>query len=150
MSSFSWSFTTEGWLRLGTPSIDVKDMLEGESVLGLIYGTNLFVGLEPPESDNIPANVVTIFDTPGMPPDLTLDNLSNYGYPSVQIRIRNTSYSEGFVVAYDIKSALHGRGPETWNAALYTVIRCVGEPFFLGWTEKRRAWWVVNFDLQRR
>ena len=131
-------------------SIDVKDMLVAESSLSLIYGTNLFVGLEPPESSNISANVVTIFDTPGMPPDLTLDNVSNYSYPSVQVRIRNTSYTEGFEVINDIKTALHGRGPETWNAALYTVIRCLGEPFFLGWTEKRRAWWLVNFDLQRR
>jgi len=131
---------------MNPPSEDVKDMLEAESSLGLTFATDLFIGKEPAA----PKNCVTIFDTPGFPPQLTLDPGGEYYYPSVQIRVRNTSYSIGWNLIHDIMVSLHGRGHETWNGTLYTVIYCSSGPALLDWDENSRARFIVNFNLQRR
>lgn len=47
---------------MNAPSVDIKDMLEAESSLGLTFTSDLFVGHEP----NTPDETVTIFDTPGV------------------------------------------------------------------------------------
>jgi len=131
---------------MNPPSEDIKDILVAESALGLTFGTDLFIGMEPTSPDNC----VTIFDTPGGTPDLTLGNDSSYGYPHLQIQIRNRSYPTGWSLAFDIKNCLHGRGPETWNGSLYTVIRCLNEPFLLDRDENNRARFIVNLEAQRR
>ena len=61
------------------------------NISGLTLGLNLFVGSEPTS----PANVITIYDTGGYPPDQTLDGDLIYRH-SIQIRLRNTSYPTGF------------------------------------------------------
>jgi len=129
-------------------SIDVKDMLAAESSLGLTFKTDLFVGKEPSQPDNC----VTIFDTPGLPPQLTLEgNVTDiYEYPSIQIRIRNRDYVSGWNVANNIYNSLHGRAQETWNETLYSVIYAVDSPALLDWDENDRVRFVINFNLQRR
>ncbi len=134
---------------MNPPSVDIKDMLEAESSLGLVFLTNLFIGREP----NKPNDCVTIFDTPGGLPMLALNKAdSNYYYPSVQIRVRRAmnSYLDGWELVNVIKELLHGVGPEIWNGTTYTLIKCTGEPFLLGWDENQRPWFIVNFDIQRR
>lgn len=127
-------------------SIDVKDMLEAESSLGLAYGTDLFVGREPHK----PQNCVTIFDTPGGAPDEYYNQDAAYYYPSVQIRVRNVDYVIGWNLINDIKVLLHNRAQETWNGALYSAIACSSEPALLDWDENNRARFVTTFNLQRR
>jgi hypothetical protein len=127
-------------------SKDIKDMLEAESSLGLTFATDLFIGKEPA----MPDDCVTIFDTPGYPPQLTLKKGEDYYRPSVQIRVRNNSYLTGWDLINDIKIALHGVGQETWNSTLYSVIKCSMEPALLDWDEKNRARFVATFDVQRR
>jgi hypothetical protein len=133
-------------------SIDIKDMLEAYeeesssgSSLGLVFKTNLFIGKEPA----LPKNSVTIFDTPGFPPYLGLSDVG-YEYPSVQIRVRNTNYQDGWELIERIKNALHGRNHEIWNATLYTVIYCSSGPTPLEWDDNGNIMFVVNFNLQRR
>ena len=128
------------------PSVDIKDMLEAESSLGLTFGTDLFIGREP----TTPNDCVTIFDTPGRGPELLIGNASNYNYPSIQIRVRDANYLDGWNLIDGIKVALHGRGPETWNAATYTLIECTTEPALLDWDENYRCRFIVNFDIQRK
>jgi len=130
---------------MNAQSEDIKDMLEAESSLGLTFGTDLFIGKELSKPDNC----VTIFDTYGFPPLLTLDG-GGYYYPSVQIRVRNNDYRTGWALIHDIMVSLHGRAHETWNETLYTVIYCSSGPAFLDWDENDRARFVCNFDMQRR
>ena len=59
-------------------------------ITGLTLGVNLFVGSEP----TAPANVVTVYDTGGYPPDQTSNGDLIYRH-STQIRLRNTSYATG-------------------------------------------------------
>ena len=133
---------------MNPPSVDIKDMLEAESSLGLVFLTNLFIGREP----NTPIDCVTIFDTPGSPPMLSLNKAdSDYYYPSIQIRVRKdmNSYLDGWSLINAIKELLHGSGPEIWNGTTYTLIKCTGEPFYLGRDENQRPWFIANFDIQR-
>ena len=127
-------------------SKDIADFLESESSLGLTFGINLFVGLEPAQ----PNDCVTIFDTPGGPPQLTLAQGENYFYPSIQIRIRNDGYMAGWNLINDIKAVLHGFGQDTINGTYYSVIKCAQEPFLLDWDMHNRARFVSTFDMQRR
>jgi hypothetical protein len=131
---------------MNPPSVDVKDMLEAESILGLDIATDLFVGEEPITPDNC----VTIFDTPGFAPQLTLTPGEDYFYPSIQIRVRNRDYRTGWTLANNIKTVLHGKAQETWNGTLYSVIYCSSGTALLDRDEKRRARFVINFNLQRR
>ena len=127
-------------------SQDIADMLEAESSLGLTFGTNLFIGREPAT----PNNTVTLFDTGGHRPDLNLDSTEKYERPSLQIRVRNTSYTVGWDLLNDIKDSLHGRAHETWNDTYYSVIYCSSDIAFLDWDNNNRARFVLNFNVQRR
>lgn len=126
-------------------SEDIKDMLEAESSLGLVSPTNLFIGFEYSDPDDC----VVIYDTYGGPPQLTADNQMYY-YPSIQILVRNRDYLVGMELIQDIVDLLHGRAHETWNGALYTLIRCANAPALLGWDSMKRARFVANFNIQRR
>ena len=130
---------------MNSSSYDIKDMLVAESSLGLVYAANLFIGKEP----STPNNCVTIFDSVGFKPQLTLDN-QRYEYPSVQIRVRNSNYLDGWDVIEKIKASLHGRAQETWNGTLYSVIYCYISPTFLRWDENNRAQFVSTFNINRR
>ena len=130
---------------MNAPSEDIKDMLVAESSLGLTFATNLFIGREPPEPDDC----VTVFDTPGFPPLLTLNSVGYY-YPSIQIRVRTAAYMSGWDMAEAIRTVLHGKANETWNTTLYTVIYCSSGPALLDWDANGRARFIINFNLQRR
>lgn len=130
---------------MNVPSEDIKDMLEAESSLGLTFATNLFIGKEPPTPDDC----VTIFDTFGSPPQLTLDN-QKYENPSIQIRVRSVDYKTGWNLIADIVDVLHGQAQETWNTTLYSVIYATNSPALLDWDDNDRCRFIVNFNIQRR
>jgi hypothetical protein len=121
-------------------------MLVAETSLGLTFATNLFVNHEPAKA----GNSVTIFDSPGQPPDLAYNVEEVYKRPSVQIRVRNTSSTTGWSLANDIATALHGRANETWNGTYYTLIKAMSNPILLDWDENKRSRFIINFDIQRR
>ena len=131
---------------MNATSVDIKDMLEAESGLNLVFGANLFVGREP----STPSDCVTIFDTLGMPPQLTFDASERYEKPSIQIRVRSISYTEGWEMIQNIQCALHGRAQESWNGTLYSVIYCSSGPAMLDWDDNGRVRFVINFNVQRR
>jgi len=130
-------------------SKDIKDMLVADTDLSLVFATNLFVGAEP----TLPKDCVTIFDTPGGPPQLTLGGKKaneGYYYPAIQIRVRNANYITGETLIQKIRDSLHGRAQETWNGTLYSVILCSSGPAMLDWTENGLVRFIVNFNIQRR
>ena len=131
---------------MNAPSDDIKDMLEAESSLGLVFADNLFVGKEPHEPDEC----ATIFDTTGLPNQVTLGMEGNYYYPSIQIRVRSDDYRDGWELIQNIMISLHGRAQETWNGTLYSIIKQTSGPTLLDWDDNNRVRFVVNFDIQRR
>lgn len=130
---------------MNAAAFDIKDILESESALGLVFATNLFIAKEP----DAPADCVTIFDYPNIRPALTLDR-DSYFYSAVQIRIRNKRYDDGMTLAYNIRDVLHGRARETWNGTLYTLIAAMSDPFPLDFDGNNRPRIIINFNLQRR
>ena len=131
---------------MSAPSVDIKDMLVAGSSPALTFKKDLFIGAEP----DIPNNCVTIYDTPGGPPQLTMDATEEYEYKSAQVRVRDIDYQTGWNLANEIKTSLHGRAGETWNGTLYTVIMVTNGPFFLKWDENHRVIFIINLNLQRR
>jgi hypothetical protein len=131
---------------MNASSVDIKDMLEAESTLGLVFGTNLFVGKEPAKSHNS----VTIYDTTAFPPELALEGATGYEYPSIQIRVRNDNYLSGWDFITVITNFLHGKKQETINTTLYSLIACSSGPALLDYDEQNRPRFIVNFNIQRR
>jgi hypothetical protein len=133
---------------MNRPSEDIKDMLLAESSIGLTFGKggDLFLNAEP----STPDNCVTIFDTYGFPPQLTMDPEERYESPSIQIRIRSNKQSNAWIIIEGIMTSLHGRNHETWNGTLYTVIKAASSPALLDWDDNGRCRFVINFNLQRR
>jgi len=132
---------------MNATSKDIATILEGISSLGLTFGVNLFIGREP----TTPSNCVTIYDTPGMPPQLNLTD-QGYEYPAVQIRVRDIKYQDGWDLISAINKELHGLSYEITESgaeATYTAIYCAMNPFLLDWDENSRARFVSNYNLQR-
>ncbi len=128
-------------------TVDIKDMLEDESGLGLVFATNLFIGREP----TTPDNCVTLYDPPGGRVGLTLDaKRERYLYNDLQVRVRNNSYVTGWEVAEEIMDYLHGWANEEYNGTYYAFIQCITPPELLEWDENNRAVFIVNFQIQRR
>jgi len=130
---------------MNASSIDIKDMLITDTTLGLTFAGNLFIGKEPAKPDN----TVTIYDTPGFPPMIGLET-KGYEYPSIQIRVRNTTYNGGWVLIEKIKNALHARAQEICNGTLYSVIYVSSGPALLDWDDNGNVRFIINFNLQRR
>jgi hypothetical protein len=122
-----------------------EDSDSSSAGLGLVFATNLFVNREPAK----PINCVTIYDTPGMPPYLGLND-TGYEYPSFQVRVRNTDQRTAWALIIGIKDSLHGRHQQTWNGTLYSVIACSDNPALLEWDDNGNIVLVCNFNVQRR
>jgi hypothetical protein len=130
---------------MNAASEDIKDMLAGDSSLGLTFGTDLFIAKMP----TAPNNCVVIVDTPGGIPDLSLDSRV-FHLTSVQIQVRNTDYRTGWTLLNDILGSLHGRAQQTWNATLYSAIWASTEASFIRFDDKGRALFSSNFNMKRR
>lgn len=126
-------------------SVDIKDMLEAESSLGLTFQTNLFVARQPSSPDNC----VTVKDTPAGPVQLSISYVDYY-YPTFQVVVRDNDYLTGWSLIEDIVTSLHGRADEVWNSTYYTVIRCISGPAELEYDKNERYILIVNFNAQRR
>ncbi len=122
-------------------SEDLKDMLEAESALGLTFGTDLFIGSEPPEPDQC----VTIYDTGGQSPDVHIE----YRRPTAQVRVRSNAYRDGWVLANDILEALNGKHEETWNSTRYLTIWTLSDVLYIGKDQNDRFLFTVNFLTHR-
>jgi hypothetical protein len=132
---------------MNASAVDIKQIIEyyyvEDSYTGNLYP--IFIGKEPAK----PVNTISIFETMGFH-QLTFNRCEVYEYPSIQIRIRSTSYLEGWQMIADIKDILHGRAQETWNGTLYTLIQCSGGPALLDFDKDQRVRFICNFQIQRR
>ena len=129
------------------PSIDIAELLESEgSILNLTFASNLFVAKEPVSPDNC----VTIYDTTNTGLKLGLNDITNYYYCAIQVRIRNNNYVDGWDLGNQIVTSLHGRANITINGSIYTIISCQNGPALLEWDDNNRAIIIMNFNLQRK
>lgn len=130
---------------MNAPSIDIRDLLVTDSSLGLISGTNLFVGKEP----KFPLDCVTIFDTTGFSPDFTLDKVSSFN-PSIQIRVRSISYEAGWAWIESIGTFLHLRAHEVVNGTIYELISIASGPALLDYDDRGNPRFIINLNIIRR
>jgi hypothetical protein len=133
---------------MNAPSVDIKQMLEsyGESSgISVEFTSDVFIGREPDKPDNC----ITIFDTGAYSPSLGISS-SGYEYPTIQIRVRNQNYINGWNIIEEIKTALHGVSQQTVNGTLYSVIYCSSGPALLDYDDFNRVRFIINFNVQRR
>jgi hypothetical protein len=100
------------------------------------FGTDLFIGYEP----QTPKNVVTLYPTGGRSPSPDMDK----EYPTIQVRVRNETYPDGWSKAVEIYHLLH-----TQEQVLETLRgRCFalqGSPMFIGHGENGEFIFTQNF-----
>ena len=129
---------------MNAPSHDLAEHLETSvAATGLIHGTDLFTGREPPDPDA----VVTLYDTGGEPPQAGF----KYDMPTLQARIRSPKEGQvaGYATAESVKDALHGLTNVTINSTRYIGIWAMGDIHQLEWDQNARAIFTVNFRIHR-
>lgn len=128
---------------MNPPSEDIKDILEGTSVLALTFGTDLFISEMPPTPDQC----VCVYDTGGYDPEV------NYTYerPTIQIRVRGAKgdYIAAHALTQSIRDTLNGEHNYTINSARHIGIWTVGDVLFVGYDDNHRPLLTVNFRLHR-
>lgn len=124
---------------------DLADFLAADG-LGLTVTTNLFVG----EMPDTPAICVAMLEYPGRP---TLHKagteVANLIFPSVQAKIRHTSYATGFALAEGIHRSLSKIANETVGSGYYLAVEPNQYPGLLEQDDNRNWIFVVNFDVTR-
>lgn len=126
-----------------TPADDVVTMLENDGVG--TAGTDLFVNKEPQKNSS---PIAAIYDTGGYDPDATG---KVYDKPTVMARVKGVDggITAATALIQSIKSALHGREPETISGSRYKGIWQVGDIMFVEYDERNRPVFSANFRLQR-
>jgi len=130
---------------MNASSVDIKDILAGYSSLGLVFGTNLFVASEPA----LPNDCVTVYDTSGsMARALDPDN--KLYFSSIQVRVRDHDYREGWDKINDIREYLDAKVGTKQGGTTYIMIRATSDPQFLERDENERYVFFINFEIIRR
>ena len=125
-------------------SEDIKDLLAGETSLGLEYATNLFVN-EIPEDATRPA--VGIYAVPGETRDLAVDIETPY----VQIRVEGAAQKSVAAeqLLIDVCDFLHGQHNVTQGGARYLVLQVVSEIMLVAWDERNRPIFSAQLKAMR-
>jgi hypothetical protein len=124
-------------------SEDVKDILteSAAGALGLVFGTNLFIGTEPPEPDA----AVTLYDTGGHDPDIQNDLYQ----PTLQVKGRGGNYLAAYATMRAVMAYLTAERNITVGGTRYLAFWPVGDINALGRDEKNRALFTLNFRTMR-
>lgn len=125
------------------PSIDIKDLLAGESSLALTYAQNLFVG----EMPTVPDDCACVYDSGGYKPDAHIE----YKRPTIQIRTRGArgQYQAAHELAQDCADILNGMANVTVSSTRYIGIWSEGDVLFLGMDTNGRPQFSVNLRIHR-
>lgn len=122
------------------PSVDIKDIIV--SVTSLVFGTDIFISTMPGEPDNC----VCLYDTGGF-------SQEQYGYekPTIQIRVRNKSYLNGYNQARDLKYLIStgDYNNSDINGTRYILIKNSSDILYLGKDENNRFQFTINFQIHR-
>lgn len=129
---------------MNATSIDIKDILVSEG--SFVFGTDLFIGTQPPE----PVNCVTIFDTSNSPADGTIDGDNVFFQESLLLWIRNSSYEAANLQAQAIIGLLHNRAGFTQNDTFYLYCNLQSGPNGIAGDDEENYTVSLNFNLQRK
>lgn len=130
---------------MNPPSVDIKDLLLGDSNLDLTFGVNLFVS-EMPETAGL---AVCVYDSGGMAPE------PDYVYerPHVQVQVRGSRVPGAYVAAHNmaqqIRDFLMAERNPIVNGARYIGLWPLSDVNFVGYDENHRPQVTVNFRLHR-
>jgi len=124
---------------MSTPANDLKDILENKGVA--VFKEDMHISKEPAK----PNNVITLYDTGGYPPNPKFSQ----GQPTVLIRVRNSSYVNGYDKCVEIKDALLGLPKQVINSTTYVGIWMESDIGFIEYDENGRAIWTMNFRISR-
>lgn len=117
---------------------DVMQILNTET--SLTSGTDLFVGMEP---DN-PDNVVVIYDTGGGPTDFL-----GYRQSTVQVRCRNTDYIAGWDQINEVVEVLNRLGSYIVSGTYHSTWWLESDIIFLQRDDKDRVTFTANLRGHR-
>ena len=123
---------------MNPPTEDIKDILTTDT--GLVFADDLFIGAEP----SSPNNVVTLYDTGGGGFDL-----ASYREPTIQARIRNTSYPKGWNQADEVARTLQTVNGRKVNGTHYGSIWLQSEILFVERDDDGRFVFTCNFRMKR-
>lgn len=124
------------------PPLDVANFIAGAG-LGLILGSNLFLGYLRAESSMIPSNAVFVSGGSARPPSRVMGESSEIRYPLVNVRVRWTRFEEGDVKARGIFDALRAA-----NVAGYLDLSSIqSEPLPLSLSTEAKNFWFMSFLL---
>lgn len=125
------------------PATDIKDYLVANT--DLVFGTDLFIGVEPDEGDS-QINVVTLFDYAGN----SSDPKFNIDQENIQFRSRGESYLEGYNQLSDLKVLLEGlREDLILNGSRYFGFYVSSKIQFINRDKKERYIWTMNMQIKR-
>ena len=117
--------------------VDIATLLTGES--------NIYYGDLP----DTPANVCVLFPTGGFDSFHTLGvQKPSHEEPTLQIRIRDTSYANGITRCEVIKDALDGKCGTTINSNNYISIFMIGDINPIGRDGKNRVDFTMNCKIK--
>lgn len=130
---------------MNSPSVDIGTMLVTD--LGLILGSTLFISKTPPSPDKC----VTVTDTGGFDPGLTLNRTEVFDSPSVQVLVRGNkqNYLEAYALLESIKRYLHGKSQYTIGLTRYIIILAETDILSLGYDDNSRPLLSCNFLMNR-
>lgn len=117
-------------------------------IAALTLGTNLFVASEP----STPTDVVTVYDTGGSPiyQDLSGNNFSSRY--TIQVRVRNASYTSGYALAESVRGTLRAVVNTTIGSVRYAGIFQFTEITHLGKVSVAGGEahvWTMNFEVYK-
>jgi hypothetical protein len=130
---------------MNAASVDIKDILASYNSLGLTFKTNLFVAHEPATPDDC----VTVYDSSSSMAR-ALDKDNKVYHSSIQIRVRDYNYLEGWEAMNDIREYLDAKVGTKQGGTTYVSIRATSDPQFLMRDENGRFVFFINFEIIRR
>lgn len=122
---------------MSSPAFSVAEYLA--DVTSLVIGSSLFVSKEPPAPDSC----VTVYDTGGRDPIGNMETPVESRLPTIQVRVRNKTYSAAYAQAEDICSKMalllgqHGIKQASQVADILPI----------GNDENARILLTINFEL---
>lgn len=128
---------------MNSPAVDIATILVlSSSAASLTEGVDLFISKEP----TTPNATVTIFDTGGFEP---ASSTERNDFPTIQVRVRSTTY----VLAYEkmelIKSVLHKFTSQNIGGTVYQGIWASSDIISLGYDGNDRPTLTLNFRIHR-
>lgn len=115
---------------------------KSETLLLGTVGTDIFVSKMPPDTDNCFA----VYDTSGLPSDPYLP----IRQPTLQIVVRNTSYTTGKAKIEAVRKALHQLANFTQDSIYFYMILANSDGGYIGQDANGRHEFSINFRTKVR